>query len=134
VGSGLHAALEALSLAATLVASGDADAIVVAAVDEVGPTIAGLGQELGFEPASGAVALLVSSARARGRVRLVSHRTGLGIPPAPSLVACGHRALLPLLEEPLPTSLAARSVDFGPAGSTPLVGWAELVLEPSSRN
>ena len=68
VGGGMHAALEALASAAVLVESGDAERIVVVAVDDVGPATRAL-ERLG-EPSlqAGAVAVwLAPGRRARER-------------------------------------------------------------------
>ncbi len=64
VGGGMHAALEALAVGAVLVEGGDADRIVVVAVDDIGSTATALG---GAALRSGAVAVLVSGA-SRGPV------------------------------------------------------------------
>jgi 3-oxoacyl-[acyl-carrier-protein] synthase-1/3-oxoacyl-[acyl-carrier-protein] synthase II len=98
VGGGVHAALEALAAAAWLVEGGDAERVVVVAVDEIGPATRGLG----FGAlTTGAVATLVSAdpAGAIGRVGSIRIARGGpagtargGAPQAP-----GHRALLPLV-------------------------------------
>jgi 3-oxoacyl-[acyl-carrier-protein] synthase-1/3-oxoacyl-[acyl-carrier-protein] synthase II len=91
VGLGQHAAVEALAAATWLVRAGDADRMVVVAVDDVGP----VGSGLGSGGSSGAVALLVSSdttCGARiGRIRLCQRLSGTAGP-------FGHMALLPLVE------------------------------------
>jgi 3-oxoacyl-[acyl-carrier-protein] synthase II len=105
VGGGLHAAIEAVVAGALLVGSGDADEVVVVAVDEAGPTTRALAGET---IVSGAVAMLLtaSSESALSRVGRWSLRRG----PGPSgTVAAGHLALLPALGRSLPLSLACGS-------------------------
>jgi 3-oxoacyl-[acyl-carrier-protein] synthase-1/3-oxoacyl-[acyl-carrier-protein] synthase II len=64
VGAGLAAPVEALLVAHDLLASGDADEIVVVAVDEVGPAVRALWTRAGWPiPAHGAVAALLSTRR-----------------------------------------------------------------------
>jgi 3-oxoacyl-[acyl-carrier-protein] synthase-1/3-oxoacyl-[acyl-carrier-protein] synthase II len=101
VGGGMHAALEALAAATLLVEAGDADRMVVVAVDEGGPMTRALA---GDAVVAGAVALLISSspggACARvGEVRLERGRPVTGSTPA------GHRALLPLVAAAGPCEL-----------------------------
>jgi 3-oxoacyl-[acyl-carrier-protein] synthase II len=108
VGSGTHAALEALAVASLLVSSGDAERVVVVATDEVGAFVGALDPDA----RQGAVATLVSaSARgARARITSVVLRAGLcdRVPcVAPRLV--GHRALLPLVDATGPARLDASS-------------------------
>jgi 3-oxoacyl-[acyl-carrier-protein] synthase-1/3-oxoacyl-[acyl-carrier-protein] synthase II len=100
VGGGMHAGLEALVAAALLVESGDAERVVVVAVDEAGPASRSF---VGDALAPGAVAVLVTAeARgARARVGAFELRRGTGIRPVGSGgVAAGHRALLPLAGAP----------------------------------
>ncbi len=78
VGGGMHAALEALACAAVLVESGDADRIVVVAVDDIGPTSLAMGHG---SLKAGAVAVLVSAkptAGARARIGAIELRRGGG--------------------------------------------------------
>jgi 3-oxoacyl-[acyl-carrier-protein] synthase II len=105
VGGGLHAGLEALVAGALLVGSGDADDVVVVAVDEAGPTTRVLA---GDALVSGAVAMLLtaSSEHARARVGGWSLRRGPG-PSGP--VVAGHLALLPALGPSLPHPLVSGS-------------------------
>jgi len=110
VGGGLHAALEALACGALLVESGDADRMVVVAVDEAGPVTRAL---TGTEIRSGAVAVLLtrhSTAAARARIGAISLRRGRpsgrpGEGESPGSGA-GHAALLPLTSDVLPRELA----------------------------
>jgi 3-oxoacyl-[acyl-carrier-protein] synthase-1/3-oxoacyl-[acyl-carrier-protein] synthase II len=113
VSSGLHGGLEALVLATTLIRAGDADRIVVLAVDEVGDVSSRVYGAIAGEAAaplgSGAVALLVEAAcgAARedatssgprvGRLRIA--RATLTGPRAKvsAVVAPGHTGLLPLV-------------------------------------
>jgi 3-oxoacyl-[acyl-carrier-protein] synthase-1/3-oxoacyl-[acyl-carrier-protein] synthase II len=101
VGGGPHAGLEALSTAAVLLEAGDADRIVVVAVDEVGDATRAL---WGEAISHGAVALLLSVARATARARIgdvhIVREGGLAslgatARPAP---AVGHAVLVPLVD------------------------------------
>ena len=106
VGGGMHAALEALASGAVLVESGDADRLVVVAVDDVGPVSQALG--IGSLQA-GAVAVLVSARTdqgARARVGAIELRRGI---PSSGSHAGGHLALCPLLEPRLPCELVGSS-------------------------
>jgi 3-oxoacyl-(acyl-carrier-protein) synthase len=98
-GGGMHAGLEALAAAAVLIEAGDADAMVVVAVDEGGAVLRALAPpSVDLRP--GAVAVLLTARgttqggrRARARIGAITLRRGsppLGTAPA------GHRALLPL--------------------------------------
>ena len=82
VGGGLHAALEALGTAAVLVEGGDADRIVVVAVDDVGPATRALA---GDSLRPGAVAVLLGSGMTEGSAH-VSAPSGIrrGAPDAGS--------------------------------------------------
>ncbi|HEY4011753.1 MAG TPA: beta-ketoacyl synthase N-terminal-like domain-containing protein [Polyangiaceae bacterium] len=105
VGGGLHAGVEALAVGALLVESGDADAVVVVAVDDVGPVTSAL---CGGAAQSGAVAAVVSAdARgARARVGEVTLRRG---PPALDSGPAGHLALVPLATGRVPLALESAS-------------------------
>src|SRR5204863_81586 len=112
VGGGPHGAMEALAAAASLVAAGDCEAMVVAAVDETGQATRELARAAGFEPApSGAVAALVA-ATDQGYAAIVQHATSwtdacdlpLGVR------APGHLALLPLAAISPPERLGSRAV------------------------
>ncbi len=99
-GGGLHAALEALACAAVLIEGGDAEDVVVVAVDEAGPVTQALA---GAHVTSGAVALLLSAVptrpgglRASARVGRIQLRRG---DPAAEPRATGHRALVPLVRD-----------------------------------
>jgi 3-oxoacyl-[acyl-carrier-protein] synthase II len=98
-GGGMHAALEAFAAAAVLIEAGDAERMVVVAVDEVGP-VAGALAPPGVGLRSGAVAVLLtaletteSGRRARARVGAVTLKRGQ---PVSVTLPAGHRALLPL--------------------------------------
>jgi 3-oxoacyl-[acyl-carrier-protein] synthase-1/3-oxoacyl-[acyl-carrier-protein] synthase II len=110
VGGGMHAGLEALAAAALLVESGDADRVVVVAVDEAGPASHAL---VGDALSAGAVAALVTAdpqaaracigsfeLRRGGNVEVGALRTTGG--------AAGHRALRPLAVGP-PSELVSSS-------------------------
>jgi 3-oxoacyl-(acyl-carrier-protein) synthase len=118
VGGGMHAGLEALACAAVLVERGDADRIVVVAVDDVGPTSLATGDG---SLQAGAVAVIVSmqaSGGARARIGEIVLRRGEGVSEGH---APGHLALRPLLEARLPSELVA---------SSPPDGYARVALHP----
>jgi 3-oxoacyl-[acyl-carrier-protein] synthase II len=106
VGGGMHAGVEALATAALLVEAGDADRVVVVAVDAVGPAAHALvGDCLG----SGAVACLLSASdgpAARGRIGSASVRRG-GV--QRDVVSAGYAALLPLVGASMPSDVVAVS-------------------------
>jgi len=105
VGGGMHAAVEALATGAVLIETGDADRIVVVAVDDVGPITRALAGE---RLQCGAVALLLSAdgQNARARVGGAVMRRGPGVSGS---FAAGHLALLPLAVGDLPTAVASAS-------------------------
>ena len=92
VGGGLHAGLEALAAATLLVEGGDADRVVVVAVDETGPTTRALA---GDAVVSGAVALLLSASPTDAIARVGELHVRRGVA-ASGPLAAGHLALLPL--------------------------------------
>ncbi len=106
VGGGMHAGIEALAAAAVLIEGGDADRIVVVAVDDVGPATRAL---TGDALRAGAVAVLLAAHAgqgARARVGAIHLRRGA---PASSTGVPGHRALLPLVAITLPHELVCAS-------------------------
>jgi 3-oxoacyl-[acyl-carrier-protein] synthase-1/3-oxoacyl-[acyl-carrier-protein] synthase II len=105
VGGGVHAALEAVAAAALLVEGGDADRVVVVAVDDDGPVTRAL---TGGAVRGGAVALLVTSVAegALARVGSLQLRRGGA---AASPWAPGHAALLPLVAAAGACELASAS-------------------------
>ncbi|HEY3817126.1 MAG TPA: beta-ketoacyl synthase N-terminal-like domain-containing protein [Polyangiaceae bacterium] len=105
VGGGLHAGLEALAAGTLLVEGGDADRVVVVAVDEGGPTTRALA---GDAVVPGAVALLLSASDAGAVARVGELHVRRGVA-APGPVAAGHQALLPLLEGTFAGELTAAS-------------------------
>jgi 3-oxoacyl-(acyl-carrier-protein) synthase len=118
VGSGPTGALEALSAARDLVAAGDADRMVVLAVDDVGPASARLvASGLRLELTTGAVAVLVTSEPSAARIG----RIDLGFDSrVEAPIANGHRALVPLAQGALPNCLEARGL--GAFAKVPLIG------------
>jgi 3-oxoacyl-[acyl-carrier-protein] synthase II len=103
VGVGPAGGLEALCIAAGLVRSGDADRMVVVAVDVVGTAVGAMCARLGIEGASGAVGLVVSREGRGAAYRLVDAR--LELAPCDAFPArrddpIGHQALLPLVLPP----------------------------------
>ena len=124
VGGGLHAGVEALAIAAQLVMSGDAERIVVVAVDDVGPVVArllGAPPFVGLEIATGAVAMLVSRSPAGARARVGSIALALGPHdlPAGHVGPVGHSALLSLAGTAWPSSVSASC----PSGGFASVGF-----------
>jgi len=125
VGGGMHAALEALAVAAVLIESGHAERMVVVGVDEVGPVTQALLPEARL--VSGAVAVLLSARedeafsghRARARVGEISLRRDRGAMGAYGAV--GHRVLAPLAAAAPLRELAC---------SSPPDVFARVVLEP----
>jgi 3-oxoacyl-[acyl-carrier-protein] synthase II len=106
VGGGMHAAIEAMAVAAVLVESGDCERMVVVAVDDVGPATRALA---GDALPSGAVAVLMTAsagAAARARVGDIALRRGGA---AWTSTAPGHLALLPLLGAVVPSEVACAS-------------------------
>jgi 3-oxoacyl-[acyl-carrier-protein] synthase II len=110
VGGGMHAGLEALAAAAWLVEAGDAESVVVVAVDEMGPasSLLGYGGPDGLR--AGAVATLVSAdpEGALGRVGPIHVARG-PLAACPGELAPGHQALLPLVR-PAPSRLSGALV------------------------
>ncbi|WP_394839613.1 3-oxoacyl-ACP synthase [Pendulispora rubella] len=109
VSSGLHGAVEALAAAAELVRAGDADRMVVVAVDEVAATSAALAAAAGYPaPQPGAIALVVSSEPAgyaqidRIQSAFIGARTSSMGPP-------GHLALRPLVSPEPPAEVQSAS-------------------------
>ncbi|HEX3344344.1 MAG TPA: beta-ketoacyl synthase N-terminal-like domain-containing protein, partial [Polyangiaceae bacterium] len=105
VGGGLHAGLEALAVGALLVEGGDADRVVVVAVDEGGPTTRALA---GDDVVPGAVAVLLSSSPADAVARVGEVHLRRGVPVGGALPA-GPQALLPLVRGGFVEELAAAS-------------------------
>jgi 3-oxoacyl-[acyl-carrier-protein] synthase-1/3-oxoacyl-[acyl-carrier-protein] synthase II len=117
VGGGMHAGLEALSTAALLVEGGDAERMVVVAVDEVGPITRALGWN---DLRSGAVAMLVTADAAGAVARVGDMHLVRGLVATPS-GAPGHLALVPMVTHPAPQVLEC---------STPPDATARITLEP----
>jgi 3-oxoacyl-[acyl-carrier-protein] synthase II len=111
VGSGPTGSLEALAVARDLVAAGDADRMVVVAVDDVGPAATRLlASGLRCDLTTGAVAVLVTSDASAGFARISEVETRFVPGSADSPISNGHRALLPLCGERLPNCLEARGL------------------------
>jgi 3-oxoacyl-[acyl-carrier-protein] synthase-1/3-oxoacyl-[acyl-carrier-protein] synthase II len=111
VGSGFHGGVEALAIAAALVRAGDAEKIVVVAVDEIGEAARALFSASGHDAnvlASGAVATLVShSSSGFAKVdftELVANSSN-----QTKLEAPGHRALIALCAAELPREIRSSS-------------------------
>jgi 3-oxoacyl-[acyl-carrier-protein] synthase-1/3-oxoacyl-[acyl-carrier-protein] synthase II len=109
VGGGLHAGLEALAAATLLVEAGDAERVVVVAVDEGGPTTRAL---VGEAVVPGAVALLLSASSGDARARVGELHVRRGVP-VPAAVGVGHQALLPLVDAAFAGDLVASSPPDG---------------------
>jgi 3-oxoacyl-[acyl-carrier-protein] synthase-1/3-oxoacyl-[acyl-carrier-protein] synthase II len=105
VGGGLHAGLEALAAGALLVEGGNAEALVVVAVDEGGPVTRALA---GDTVRSGAVAVLLTASSQDATRKLGEFHVRRGTP-TPTAFGAGHQALLPLLEDSFTGELAAGS-------------------------
>ena len=117
VGAGLHAGVEALVAASELVSAGDADRMVVVAVDDIGEVARAWGDAIGAPLVPGAVALLVTADRMSASVaRVVSASTSLGPlasnPPA-GTSPVGHLALAPLDAVTAPAHIEAWSSLLG---------------------
>jgi 3-oxoacyl-[acyl-carrier-protein] synthase-1/3-oxoacyl-[acyl-carrier-protein] synthase II len=117
VGAGLEAGLEALAVASTLVHAGDADRMVVLAVDDVGDVARAWAQALGAEIAAGAIALLVTCDRVPQTVaRIAGARLSLapsGAAAAIPLGPAGHLALASLDSDAPPDHLEGTSSLLG---------------------
>jgi 3-oxoacyl-[acyl-carrier-protein] synthase II len=117
VGAGLGAGLEALAVGFTLVRAGDADRMVVVAVDDVGDVAGAWATALGVAMRPGAIALLVTPDRTPHAVaRITSARVTLGPSAAPSPTSrgpVGHLALAPLASEAPPDHLEISSSLLG---------------------
>ncbi|MEO8874479.1 MAG: beta-ketoacyl synthase N-terminal-like domain-containing protein, partial [Polyangiaceae bacterium] len=123
VGSGFHGGVEALAVAYALVRAGDAERLVVVAVDEIGEAsralIAASGQDAAaFD--SGAVALLVSRS-ALGYAEIQTVTSSANAKSSQMIEAPGHKALLPLNLLTPPTEVRSSSpwghatIAFSPA-------------------
>jgi 3-oxoacyl-[acyl-carrier-protein] synthase-1/3-oxoacyl-[acyl-carrier-protein] synthase II len=126
VGSGLHGGVEALAIASDLVASGDAEAMVVVAVDEIGDVARALAKAAGWEAdhplCSGAVALLVTPDRARAFARIARTTLSAEAHAAPRTpTGAGHQALRALAGADVPDAVIATS----PGGFTAVVDLAK---------
>ncbi len=105
VGSGLHAGVEALAVAALLVRAGDAERAVVVAVDEIGD----VARRLAPDATSGAVATLVTASADGAVARIASVELTIAAAATAERGPVGHLALLPLVADVCPASLAASS-------------------------
>lgn len=101
-GGGMHAGLEAFAAAAVLIEAGDAERVVVVAVDEGGAVSRALSPP-SCNLGSGAVTVLLSAeretpgrGRARARVGAITLRRGPAVGGVVASLPAGHRALLPL--------------------------------------
>jgi 3-oxoacyl-[acyl-carrier-protein] synthase-1/3-oxoacyl-[acyl-carrier-protein] synthase II len=115
VGAGLHAGVEALVAACDLVSAGDADRMVVVAVDEIGEVARAWADAVGAPLVSGAVALLVTADKmASSTARVISATSSLGRSgPVATAGAVGHLALAPLDAAALPAAVEASSFLLG---------------------
>jgi len=130
VGSGFHGGVEALAVATALVRAGDAEKMVVVAVDEIGDIARTLLKAAGHDAAefrSGAVALLVARDEL-GHARVESVSSVANAKSSLVIEGPGHRALLPLCSAECPTevrssspwgSARARFSAFSPARERP---------------
>jgi 3-oxoacyl-[acyl-carrier-protein] synthase-1/3-oxoacyl-[acyl-carrier-protein] synthase II len=135
LGSGIHAAIEALTVARDLVSSGDADRVVVVAADEVGPTVRAMCQRIGVAATTGAVAALVSSNLDGAAFRFEEARIVMGATHSGPSTASGHQALLPLVEpgsSPLVLEATWLSVARASGGAPAWGAWGRVSLTPVS--
>ncbi|WP_394850316.1 3-oxoacyl-ACP synthase [Pendulispora brunnea] len=114
VSSGLHGAVEALAAAAELVRAGDADRMVVVAVDEVAATSLALAAAAGYPPPQpGAIALLVTSEPAGyaqvDRIQGAFTRAPTANKGTASMGPPGHLALRPLVSPEPPAEVQSAS-------------------------
>ena len=110
VSSGLHGGLEALTVGYALVRSGDAERMVVVAVDEIGDAARALARGAGYgsDVTSGAVAVLLSRAPL-DYAKVESAASFLNANLSGGVVAPGHLALTPLLSANFPEILTSAS-------------------------
>ena len=119
VGCGLHAAVEALAVAWALVRAGDAERMVVVAVDDVAELGRAWAATLDVSLSPGAIALLVTRDRGpSSAARIRSAHTVLG--PSRTLPVAGragHLALAALDADVLPRRVTASSILLGTCAS-----------------
>lgn len=110
VSNGLHGGLEALAVAASLVRAGDAERMVVVAVDEIGDAARALASGAGYgeELCSGAVALLLSRSPL-GYATVESSITRSNVNLSSGVTLPGHIALVPLTHADPPEKLGSSS-------------------------
>jgi len=109
VSSGLHGGVEALAAAAELVRAGDADRMVVVAVDEVAAASLALAAAAGYPPPqSGAVALLVTS-EPTGYAQVDRIQSAFTRAQGPNMGPPGHLALRPLVSPEPPAEVQSAS-------------------------
>ncbi len=116
VGAGLHAGVEALAAAADLIAAGDAERMIVVAVDDIGEVGRAWAEAVGATLVPGAVALLVTADRMAGSAaRVVSSTTTLGLraPSSGESGPSGHLALAELDADLAPSAVEASSALLG---------------------
>jgi 3-oxoacyl-[acyl-carrier-protein] synthase-1/3-oxoacyl-[acyl-carrier-protein] synthase II len=106
VGGGLHAGVEALVAATLLVEAGDAERIVVVAVDDAGPVSRALAGDV---LTTGAVACLVSAVDGPSRRARVASATVRRGRVERRVSVGGHAALLPLVDTLVPSEIVAVS-------------------------
>jgi 3-oxoacyl-(acyl-carrier-protein) synthase len=113
VGAGLHAGVEALVAASELVSAGDAERMIVVAVDDIGEAARAWGDAIGAPLVPGAVALLVTGDKLSvsvARVTAASTSLGPAKPSArPSAGPVGHMALASLAAAVAPARVDASS-------------------------
>ena len=118
VASGLHGGVEALGIAVELVRAGDADRMVVVAVDESGPASSALASGASLPaPPSGAVALLVSTERT-SYARVDGVTLALADLPPAAWGPPGHLALAALARGGPPPGEVASASPWGRARVT----------------
>ena len=110
VSSGLHGGLEALTVGYALVRSGDAERMVIVAVDEIEDAARALARAAGYgsDLVSGAVAVLVSR-DSQGYAKIESATSSLNANLSGEVALPGHLALTPLLQGNFPEILTSSS-------------------------
>jgi 3-oxoacyl-[acyl-carrier-protein] synthase II len=116
VGAGLHAGVEALAAACTLVRAGDAERMLVVAVDDIGDVARAFSDAVGGGLVAGGVALLITRDREPASAsRVTGVHTSLR-PAAADLSPAeprGHLALAPLDAGAPPARVSASSLLLG---------------------
>lgn len=124
VGAGAYGGVAALAVARDLVAAGDADRVVVLAVDELGPAARALLGPSAGGMVSGAVAALVTADPAGAVGRLADATLSLGAPlvATTSPERAGHVALMALASPQIALPICLSTADEGSFAQITVVG------------